>query len=180
MYTIKNLFLDEEYKIIDLKKEYAGATGFVGTERYAIVSKHDEEYLLANFRQELAPYEPFVVISFEMYEAIKSNIANDDREHLRYRRYQEPFTVESLLHLIDQMSDPIQICETIYNLEYISARMLQLPNHQGSRIYKKYILGFSNKEIAISEGVSKQTVSRSILLGKTKIHDLFVELGVIA
>ncbi|MBR2556530.1 MAG: hypothetical protein IKE94_16910 [Aeriscardovia sp.] len=73
-----------------------------------------------------------------------------------------------------------QICETIYNLEYISARMLELPNHQGSRIYKKYILGFSNKEIAISEGVSKQTVSRSILLGKAKIHDLFVELGVIA
>lgn len=180
MYTTKNLFLDEEYKVIDLKKEYAGATGFVGTEHYAIVSNHNEEYLLAKFRQELAPYEPFVVISVEMYEAIGSNNANDDREHLRYRRYHEPLTVESFLHLIDQMSDPIQICETIHNLEYISTRMLELPDHQGSRIYKKYILGLSTKEIAIIEGVSKQTIRRSIRLGKAKIHDLFVEMGVVA
>ena len=180
MYTIEKLFLDEEYKVIDLKKEYAGATGFVGTERYAIVSKHNEEYLLTNFSQELAPYEPFVVISVEMYEAIKCNNANDEREHLRHRRYHEPFTVESLIHLIDQMSDPIQICETIYNLECISARMLELPDHQGSRIYKKYILGLSTKEIAISEGVSKQTIRRSLRLGKAKIHDLFVEMGVVA
>lgn len=180
MNTIYNLFLDKEYKVIDLKKEYAGATGYVGKERFAVVTEMTEEALLNKFGQKLNRFKPFVVISYEMYEAIVETKKNDKREQWRDCMLHDAFTTESLLILINAMSDPISICESVLNLEYISSRMLELPNHQGSRMYKKYVLGYTEKEIALYEGVSVQTVNNSLRIAKSKIHDVFVECGVVA
>ncbi|MCR4557867.1 MAG: sigma-70 region 4 domain-containing protein [Saccharofermentans sp.] len=180
MNTICNLFLDKEYKVIDLKKEYAGATGYVGEERYAVVTELAEKELLEKFGQKLNRFKPFVVISYEMYDAIVETKKNDKREQWRDCMLHDAFTTESLLILINAMSDPISICESALTLEYIASRMLELPNHQGSRMYKRYVLGYTVKEIALYEGVTERSVEKSLQIAKAKIHDVFVECGVVA
>ena len=44
----------------------------------------------------------------------------------------------------------------------------------------QYVLGYTEKEIALYEGVSVQTVNNSLRIAKSKIHDVFVECGVVA
>lgn len=171
---------NKEFMVIDLVKEYAGATAFVGTEHYAIVTDLSEEDLFAAFSQELEPYRPFVIITNEMYEAFMITEINDEREKWRERKYHTELSPEALFHLIDEMTDPISICESILNLEYITARMLELPDHQGSRIYKIYVLGFTKEELANDEGTSIQAINESLRLAKNKLHDVFVECGVVA
>ena len=102
------------------------------------------------------------------------------REPFRFHKTTTPYKQRENSILINAMSDPISICESALNLEYISSRMLELPNHQGSRMYKKYVLGYTEKEIALYEGVSVQTVNNSLRIAKSKIHDVFVECGVVA
>ena len=72
MNTIVKISPNKEYMVIDLVKEYAGSTAFVGTEHYAIVTDLSEENLNSAFSQELKPYKPYVIISREMYRAIES------------------------------------------------------------------------------------------------------------
>lgn len=180
MKNIVKISPNKEFMVIDLVKEYAGATAFVGTEHYAIVTDLSEEDLFAAFSQELEPYKPFVIITQAMYEAIAENKTNDQLAKLRDRRYHEPLSVESMLHLIDEMSDPISICDSIHILEYLTEQMLKLPDHQGSRIYKRYVLGYTIKEIANKDGVSIMTVYKSISEARPSLYKLFVECGVVA
>ena len=66
---MKNIVIispNKEFMVIDLVKEYAGETAFVGTEHYAIVTDLSEEDLFAAFSQELEPYKPFVIITQAM------------------------------------------------------------------------------------------------------------------
>ena len=169
--------ITKEYQVVDLRNEYKG---FVGKESYAIVTDLSEEELNSSFSQELEPYRPFVIITNDMYEAFIMTETNDEREKWRERKYHTELSPEALFHLINEMSDPISICESIHNLEYITARMLELPDHQGSRIYKIFILGFTAEELANEEGRSIYTIWQSLRLGKNKLRDVFVECGVVA
>ena len=171
---------NQEYKIIDLSIEYAGATAFVGTERYAIVTDLTEEELTSAFGQELGPYKPFVIISHEMYEAMLETHRNDNREHWRDMFCHDSFAIDMENLPIDWKADPANICESLRIVEYIFSKMKELPDWQGLRLYEKYIIGYSNKEIADKDGVSKRAVRKGIRRAKHKIHDAFVEMGVVA
>ncbi len=168
---------NQEFKVIDLSKEYSGATAYTGKERFAIVTDLSEEEL-SKFSYVLEPYKPYVVISVEMFNAMAENNANDKREQWRNCMLHDAFSPESLLLMLDATSDPIKYSESIYNLEYITARMLELPDNQGSRLFKRYVLGYTVKEIALSEGIDERSVQISIKKAKEKIHKAFVECGV--
>lgn len=169
-----------EFKVIDLEKEYAGATPFVGKEHYAVVSDLTEEELTASFSKELEPYEPFVIISREMYSAMLETHRNDNREHWRDMFCHDSFAFDMEKLPIDWKTDPALICESIQTVEYILAKMMELPEHQGLRLYDKYIIGYSTKEIAIKDGVSKHSVRTGVRRAKHKIYGAFVEMGVVA
>ncbi len=94
MNTIVKISPNKEYMVIDLVKEYAGSTAFVGTEHYAIVTDLSEEDLTSSFSQELDPYKPYVIISREMYRAMQETHRNDNREHWRDRFCHDTFAIE--------------------------------------------------------------------------------------
>ena len=167
-----------EFEIVDLSVEYAGATGFVGKERYAIVTDLSEEDLLASFEQHIEPYKPYVIISREMYGAMNDTFLNDDRERKRGELYHDQFSFESLLLLVDETADPYKICESVYNIEFIISRMMELPDNIGPRIYDKYLLGLTTKEVAEKYNLSESGVRHSIFQAKPMLHDIFVECGV--
>ena len=166
--------------VIDLVKEYAGATAFVGTEHYAIVTDLTEEDLTSAFDQELEPYKPFVIISREMYRAMQETHMNDNRERWRETFCHDSFAIEMEKLPINWKADPALICESLMTVEYILAKMMELPDCQGLRLYDKYIIGFSNKEIALKDGVSKRAVRKMIRRAKHLIHDAFVDCEVVS
>lgn len=170
----------KEFKVIDLTIEYAGATAFVGTERYAIVTDLSEEDLTSSFGQQLEPYKPYVIISREMYRVMQETHRNDSRERWREMFCHDSFAFDMEKLPIDWEADPALICESLQTVEYILAKMMELPEHQGLRLYDRYIIGYSLQEIAHKEGVSKGSVRKSVQKGKLKIHRIFEELGVVA
>ena len=180
MLSIVKINHNPEFKVIDLEKEYAGATPFVGKEHYAVVSDLTEEELTASFSKELEPYEPFVIISREMYRAMLETHRNNNREHWRDMFCHDSFAFDLEKLPIDWKMDPAQICESIQTVEYILAKMMEFPEHQGLRLYDRYIIGYSFQEIAHKEGVSKSSVRKSIQKAKHKIHEVFVIMGVAA
>ena len=180
MNTIVKISPNKEYMVIDLVKEYAGSTAFVGTEHYAIVTDLSEENLNSAFSQELKPYKPYVIISREMYRAMQETHRNDSREHWRDKFCHDTFAIEMEKLPINWKADPALICESIQTVEYILAKMMELPEHQGLRLYDKYIVGYTTNEIAHKEGVSKGSVRKRSKLAKQKIRDVFVECEVVA
>ncbi len=180
MLSIVKINHNPDFKVIDLEKEYAGATPFVGKEHYAIVTDLTEEELISAYDHELEPYKPFVIISREMYRAMQETHRNDSRERWREMFCHDSFAFDMEKLPIDWKTDPALICESLETVEYILAKMMELPEHQGLRLYDRYIIGYSLQEIAHKEGVSKGSVRKSVHKGKFKIHRIFEELGVVA
>lgn len=178
-YATEDSFINE-CKIINLEIEYRGATSFVGTEHYAIVTNLSEEALISKYDKELTSYKPFVIITHEMYEVIKKSNNNDERENKRNALYHDAYAIEDERIPVDEQTDPAAIAETNCNTENIYNAIMSLPGRQGQRLYKKYVLGYSTHEIAVSEGVTEVSVLQSISRAKKTVHDVFVELGVVA
>lgn len=168
----------EACKVIDLAKEYSGATPYSGKERYAIVTDLTESELNANYSTDLAPYRPYVLLSPEMYEVIKESHRNDSRETKRDFLYHDSFALDDERVPIAPHSDPASIAESDDTYKHIINEMLKLPGRQGHRMYQHYVLGFSLEEIARKEGVSAVAVFRSIERAKKAMHKVFVESGV--
>ena len=169
---------DEECSVINLCKEYGSS--YVGDIRFALVSRLSEEQIKATYAREIEQFTPFVVISPEMYEAFTETSDNNERERKRDALYHDPFALElAELILVDEFANPVRICESIYVIASLIDRMLSLPENQGTRMYKKYVLGFSTREIANQEGVSMDTVQKCLLEARKSIKCAFRELGVI-
>lgn len=168
----------EEYVIIDLAKEYHG---YVGDIPYAIVTELPENEFESKFGEEVEVYKPFVILTKDMYAEIVYSHLNDEREHWREVMLHDPFALEeSALLLVDEMSCPDRISESLYTLDCFFSRLKELPDNEGSRVYKRYVIGFSASEIAQHEGVSHWSVRKSISRAKPKVRKIFVELGVVA
>lgn len=168
----------KEYTIIDLAAEYPGYRDDIP---YAIVTELSEDEFEAAFGKEIEMYRPFVILTKDMYKAIVMSGLNNERERWRDIMLHDPFALESsALLLVDEMSSPARICESIFTMECIFAKMRKLPNSAGIRIYKRYVIGYSSREIAEQEGTTFDEVRKCIYRAKPEVHDIFVELGVVA
>ena len=170
--------LNEGFIAIDLVEEYGGASSYVGEKTFAIATNLSEEKLLATFSNELQSYKPYIVITGAMYKAIKVQEFNDERERKREALYHDSFANLDI-YLIDEMSNPVQICESIQTLNYIFDKIETLPDNQGPRIYKRFILGFTAREIAQEEGVTTAAIRSSVRFAKRSIYKVFVRCGVV-
>ena len=123
----------------------------------------------------IIPYDDETNSAFHDYDK------NEHREHTREGDYHDAFAFESsALLLVDEMANPARICESKFTLACIFKKLRALPDNEGSRIYKRYVIGYTAREIAQQEGVSHWSVRASIVRAKPKVHDIFVELGVAA
>lgn len=165
----------EVCKVINLKKEYNGATSYVGSELFAIVTDLTEAELESAFHQDLIPYSPFVIITPEMYAVIAESNQNDEREQKRAYRYHDAFAIDDERAPEDSNSDPAVIAESDLTYSHIINEILKLPGRQGQRMYQHYVLGLSVDEIAVSEGVTAASVYESLSRAKKAIHKVFVE-----
>lgn len=115
-----------------------------------------------------------------MYRAMEESFRNDERERWRDRYLHDDLSLEAAMFLVDELSNPVRICESLLTIECIFQKMRDLPDNAGPRIYKKYVVGFTTREIAMQEGVKYETARKSISRAKHELHEIFVELGVVA
>lgn len=167
----------KEYRIIDLATEYPGYHDDIP---YAIVTELSEEEFNSAFGEETKTYRPCIFLSKEMYAAFVGSRLCDERERLRDIFYHEALPLESMFTLVDEMASPVRICESLFTIEEIFRLMKSLPDHQGSRIYRHCVVGYTVKEIADQDGVIGSAIYQSITIGLPKVHDIFVKLGVVA
>ena len=163
------------FVVLDLAKEYKGALPYTEKVKYAIVSSLTEEELSAV--KELQNLKPFIVISPEVYEAILES--HKESERARIAEIAHPSVPLELAEtiFIDELDAPPIICESGIALEFIVNEMLSLPDRQGSRIYKRYILGYTSKEISTLEHTALVSVFESLRDAKEALRDVFAELG---
>ena len=169
--------VNNDFQIIDLKKEYKGYKEDI---RYAIVTDLPEDKLHKAYEEVINGYCPFVIITFEMCAAMEESFHNDERERWRDRFLHDDLSLEAAMFLVDEMANPVRISESLFTMECIFSRMRELPYKAGPRVYKKYVIGFTNREIAKQEGITFEEVRKSIYRAKPELRRIFVELGVVA
>ena len=178
-----NRIITSDYIVIDLTKEYTGATPYVDKENYSVVNMSglsDEEFT-KNYADDLRTYQPYVIISRDMYEAIREYSTNEERERKRDALFNEPLSIEiAETILIDELSSPVRICESKEILSILVDRILSLPDNQGSRLYKRYVLGLTTREISQQEHVTVDTIQKCLLEARNSIKHVFRELEVIS
>ncbi|MBO4911599.1 MAG: hypothetical protein J5504_02650 [Butyrivibrio sp.] len=163
------------FEVLDLAKEYRGSLPYTDSVKYAVVSSLTEEELSAI--EELQNFKPFIVISPEVYEAILDS--HKESERARIAEIAHPSVPLELAEtiFIDELDAPPIICESGIALEFVVNAMMSLPDRQGSRIYKRYILGYTSKEISTLENVALVSVFESLRDAKEAMRDVFAELG---
>ena len=182
--TIQNDCLSNETvkmtcKIIDLRQEYPNSllANKASEAKYAVVSNLSAEELIAV--EELKCFEPYVVITSEMYDVIKESNRNDEREQKRRKLYHDIYALDDEM-VSTQLLSPDAIAESNYTYEHILNEIRRLPGLQGRRFYQRYVLGLSVETIAKSAGVGISTVYESLRKAKNAIHNVFLDEEVAA
>lgn len=167
---------NDECKVISLEDEY-GKDACNGKEKYAIATNRSLRFLKKHFSEELKQYEPFILITMEMYEAIKESHDNDRREHIRDVRYHEVMTEELENLLIDELSSPVRICESHFIWSLIDETMTALPSTERSRL-DRFIRGFTPQEISEQDHADIFAVWKSLQRAREAMRNSFEGYGV--
>lgn len=168
---------DNKFKVIDLNKEYNGNNKETP---YAIVTDLLEVCLHRAYGSVVKQYSPFVLLTDEMFEAMHDSYKNDHREHMRESLFHDTLSLDAAVFLVDEYSNPVRISESLYTMDCLFKRMSKLANGAGPRIYKKYVIGFTSREIATQEGTTFDEVRKCIYRALPELHKIFVDLGVAA
>lgn len=175
---ISNKTFEEVCKVIDLRNEYGDS--FVGETPIAIVSKLDASQIREQFPKETEAYPVFTVISPEIYETILDFHKEDERVRAQGIAHPSiPLELAELV-LVDPLGDIPVICESVIALEFIINKMLSLPDNQGSRLFRRFVLGYSVSELSSQQMVSKEAIWHSLQEGKKAIRDAFIQFGGVA
>ncbi len=176
MKKIKVGAFNDECKVICLEDEY-GKEACKGEEKYAIATNRSLSFLKKHFADELSQYEPFILITMEMYEAIKESHDNDRREHIRDVRYHVVMTEELENLLIDELSSPVRICESRFIWDLITEKVRELPPLERSRL-ERFILGYTSKEIGNQDNADIFAVWKSLQRAREAMRNSFRRCGV--
>lgn len=162
--TAKNRFeLEQEFKaeckVIDLKHEY---TGYREDIRWAIATSLTETALRAKYGEIVAQYEPFLLLTEEHAKIIVQFHSNERKHKKRNAELGDAFGYEDDLfekfhpELVENPFDNGPDMTGLYEaLDRLEPKMRE-------RVIKHYIEDNSVAEIAATEGVSIQSVYRSI------------------
>lgn len=168
---------DNKIKIIDLNKEY---NGYNKETPYAIVTDLSEDKLNNEYGELTHRYRPFVIITCDMFNAMYESYLNDHREQWREGHLHDTLGIDAAKFLVDELNDPVRICESLYVMDCIFKRIINLPGNIGSRVYKRYVIGFTAREIAVLEGSSYDEVRKSLFRAKPVLRIIFAEEGGVA
>lgn len=164
----------KECKVINLSFEYRSCIAFeencLGEAKWAIITDLTEEELFNKYSEIVEIYKPFILLSIAQGEVIKKFNSNERKHRMRQCEKGDAFCFESGISEIYH-SELLVFDEPDIETRIMLKQALELLKPiQKSRFIKRYILGYSIREIAREEGVYHNTVRRSLEIALDKIR----------
>lgn len=187
----QEILFSSECKVIDLRYEYVG---YIGEEKYAIVTDLTKDELLAKYPDVICRYTPFVLLSILHGEVIRDFHRNEDkfqkrdiRNHNLYGGYEDGVSERSYREFVTAYEDPVQqAIREAYELEMkqvhhrnilkVQKTLSLMKPIQRDRLIKSVVKGMSSREIAKEESVNYSTVDKSISAAKKNFKKYFESL----
>jgi hypothetical protein len=179
----------KECKLIYLDREY---NGFIGDQRWAIITDLSEEELRRKYVTVLEKYIPYILLSKAQGEPILESNRNNHKFEMRSKRTTEPFDYDDellplfhseLLSFIDPLDDKDRIIERLKEenridlmVEKAHRTLALMKPVQRDRLIKNVVRGLSSRKIAKEEGVNYSTVDKSIKAAKKNFRRIFEKL----
>ena len=170
------VFVNEDYKIIDLLVEYPNE---VGNERYAVSTNCTKEYLFDHYKEQLKPFEPFIIVGAYYGELIVECVNETRRQNYNNKTKFALYSLDDItvlsnqsLHILScelQMEERQELIDE-YNRVRRAFLMLESKTMK-RRIYKRYWKKQKVKQIAEEEGFKPAAISLSITTGLKKIKE---------
>ncbi len=165
--SIKKTQFENECTIINLRYEYPG---YVGKEKWAIITELNLQEILKKYEEEVKSYRPFIVLTRKHADIFKEFNSNDRKHSKRQADNGEMFGYES------NNSEQLCLAGAYKDMEsdVLSSMRIQealsvLNSLQRKRFVKKYIEGYTLREIAQEEDVNYAAVASSLKIAKEKI-----------
>ena len=165
----------KDCKLINLKYEY---TGYIGQEKWAIVSELSEQELFEKYPNEVKKYIPFVLLSVEQGKAIQAYNRNEDKYRKRQNNNSDAFGYDDSEVSVPDFIEQQEMYD-YYNqraeekMRLFVTAMASLTEKQHKYLVMRYVDGISARDIAKAEGVAHQVVDRHILAAKKKAEKIF-------
>ncbi len=154
---------NKEYEIINLGYEYPGMTGGV---KWAIITDLSQEELDLKFSEELSIFKPYVIMTCEQGEALHEYRRNENKHEMRRIRHHDIWGytegATEYCNSIFSKEEPEDTVIEMLNREALISAIDRLPEKQRRRCKLYFLMGLSEEEIALLEGISQQNVSLSI------------------
>lgn len=178
----------KDCKLIYLDREY---NGFIGAQKWAIITDLNEKDLKRKYKSVIERYIPYIQLSREQGEPILESIRNNHKHEMRNKRTTEPFDYDDellpLFHselisfdpleendrLIKRVKDENELDELIIKVQKTLSLMKAI---QRDRLIKNVVRGLSSRKIAKEEGVNYSTVDKSIKAAKKNFRRIFEKL----
>lgn len=179
----------KECKLIYLDREY---NGFIGDQRWAIITDLSEDELRKKYVTVLGKYIPYILLSKAQGEPILESIRNNHKHEMRSKRTTEPFDYDDellplfhseLLSFVDPLEEKDRLIERVKDeneldelIEKVRKTLSLMKPIQRDRLIKNVVRGLSSRKIAKEEGVNYSTVDKSIKAAKKNFRCIFKKL----
>ena len=166
----------KDCKVIYLDREY---NGFIGSQKWAIITDLGEEELRRKYVDELKEYIPYIMLSKAQGEPIMESIRNNHKHEMRNKRTTEPFDYDDellpvfhseLLSFADPMEEKERIFKRVEEEHMLDEQIIKVQKTlslmkpiQRDRLIKNVVRGLSSRKIAKEEGVNYSTVDKFCL-----------------
>ena len=173
----------ENCQVIELKYEYPGYTGF---ENWAIISNLSENELMQEYREIVAKYTPFLLLSLEQGQAINIFKNNEDKHRKRMCRTTDIFGYddelfsqfhnEQFLYCDSQVTSSDQLRSELFSeiqISLLKEGLSELSETQRRRLVVAFFDEKSSREIAKEEGVNYSAIDKSIAQSLKKLKKFF-------
>lgn len=179
----------KECKVIYLDREY---NGFIGDQKWAIITDLSEEELRRKYVDVLEKYIPYILLSKAQGEPILESIRNNHKFEMRNKRTTEPFDYDDellplfhseLLSFVDPLEEKARFIERVKEERALDKLIIKVQKTlslmkpiQRDRLIKNVVRGLSSRKIAKEEGVNYSTVDKSIKAAKKNFRRIFEKL----
>lgn len=179
----------KECKLIYLDREY---NGFIGNQKWAIITDLNEKNLKRKYKSVIERYIPYILLSREQGEPIMESIRNNHKHEMRSKRNTEPFDYDDellplfhseLLSFVDPLEEKDRLIERVKDeneldelIEKVRKTLSLMKPIQRDRLIKNVVRGLSSRKIAKEEGVNYSTVDKSIKAAEKNFRRIFEKL----
>lgn len=171
-----------ECKVINLKYEYEG---YIGEEKWAIVSELTEKELLEKYPDIISRYIPFVLLSVEQGKAVYEFRRNESKFYKRSLNNEDAFGYDDELTGVfhsevvvpsfveQQITEEYEENRYQLKMKLLDKALSSLTEKQYKYLIARYVANKSAREIAKEEGVSHQAIEKHLNIAIKKVKKIF-------